>query len=325
MPVEHETRRFETARELVDYLLHEAPTDAIYRGESDATWDLRPSAWRESFTQNHAVLVDAMMGASWTDEYGFDRAATPESLALRYCGDQSDQSLDRIKALTIQLTRERRVIDRFAQWCDRVGLALPANDRSQLHVRIASTDAIWPRPAEEGGPFPREVPSFAVTTFFAMAQHLGLPTRIVDFSDNPLKAAFFSLAGPTPLLMALGGNMPDTSIWVLEPAPLDSIRERVRMGDDAMEFRVLRSHVPYLHAQDGLFLVCNVSANRYFLQHGSWPQLLDVMHAWRATRLLLPHGESIPLSAILARMGIDRLSMWPSFEKVAAHVKSFQF
>lgn len=311
MPLSPSVQTFTTARDLVDFLIHDVDEGCIFRGQADDVWGLSPSAWRPAAMSVARLAITLTDGENWSDLFSFLNDRNGAVLAERYLGATDAVSVERIRDLAIALHAELMVVNRFAWECDRIGLHLPVLDVSTLSSWLGESKSIWPSvDGDYSKSFVREVPIFEPTTMFAMAQHLGLPTRLLDFSDSSLKAAFFAAKG-------VDGGEGHIAVWMLARPDRDAFRSGLLAGDTTSSFRVLRSHVPFLHAQDGLFLTCNESANRFFLQHGRWPDFLEVMEGWKATKLRLPASEALALSACLRRLGIDKSTMMPSFEKVA--------
>lgn len=58
--------------------------------------------------------------------------------------------------------------------------------------------------------FVRDVPDGDISAWLEIAQHFGVPTRLLDFTENPLVALYFACAGST---------QKDASVWIInEPA-----------------------------------------------------------------------------------------------------------
>jgi len=141
------------------------------------------------------------------------------------------------------VTAEQKAVQEFWTTADRVGLAIPEDSqvvRSQS--RVASLMA---------GPDPIDPiwPPLELLSIVAMAQHYGVPTRLLDWSWKPNVAAYFA-AQPC-------GNDPDPdrlAVWALqtELVKLSNLRHA---GEIARVEIVTAPQAtnPNLAAQAGLF------------------------------------------------------------------------
>lgn len=151
---------------------------------------------------------------------------------------------------------------------------------------------------------------------FGLAQHHGIPTRLLDWSLNPLKAAYFAAHD------ALDREPSDLAVWALY-APLE--RRRAESNDTShpkhhiVFVRHSRAHNRYLHAQDGVFTLVR-AANHHFLQTGEWPRTENIV-SQRFRKLMLPSSEARELLRLLWAEGISGPHLRPTYDQCASTLR----
>ena len=163
---------------------------------------------------------------------------------------------------------------------------------------------------------------------FVMRHH-GVPTRLLDWSESPLVGLYFAVDGEPKY---------DGAIWNLLPIELNKIANIVPQhpaeipgfGDDPILNNYLPSNLANelkssllpaaaiaprntrrMQAQHGVFTITHRE------QHGL-DQIGKQDHIWR---LLIPARVKPRMRAELAALNINRLSLFPELDHVAAHAK----
>lgn len=152
----------------------------IYRGLSDVSQSLIPSALRTEDEHKHAY--DNLWGIA--DRTGLEKDKT-ESRGLELS----------------QRRAELKAIHRFYQHADLAGLELPFVSepiRTELatgRFAILEMARHGTKQKVSGGTEVTQWPPDDLLAVFGLAQHYGIPTRLLDWSRNPFVSAYFAASG----------------------------------------------------------------------------------------------------------------------------------
>ena len=167
-------------------------------------------------------------------------------------GYDSDASTPRPTRVVPQAQAEFRAVSQFVRAADISGLEVTEQGGRLLLQDDPSkifNDRDWQYswPKEE------------ILETLALAQHHGVPTRLLDFTEDPLTAAYFAATyawNPQKRARITGKDRRYLAVWVVDLRFIRSLnRIPGRYPERIAEIRVPRANNSYLHAQHGFFLM----------------------------------------------------------------------
>lgn len=200
--------------------------------------------------------------------------------------------------------REFNLLEAFLERLDRSGIDIPNGIFLPPHFRDGPVGLLR---------FPLEP---AVVTFLALAQHHGIPTRLLDWTRVGLNAAYFAAAAAAQHRRKPEHQPEYLSVWALHGEFGGWCEEHTSVNTRMLSVVMApRASNPNLHAQSGLFTETSEVAPIEQTVRDLVVTLESAGHLFDSAdplvRFDLPCSESPKLLRLLANEQIDGARMFP--------------
>lgn len=248
----------------------------IFRGQSDASRRLIPTAFR----------------AGAFDDY------TPQAPA------EKDDSLINFG---IQLHAEGRAINLFLQAADEVGITNPIDYTAMSVGRGIINAALNGSHYDYGEEFPLKCDQRAT----ALAQHHGVPTRYLDWSESPLVALYFAAVGASSFSAKPISKEREIAVYYLSVSQINGKYSPLEL------VRAPRHESSHLLKQVGVFTNFKY-ANQFYIKNKRWPSVEDyITLTYQVHRIRLPAEKADETLRMLYDLGVTRHSLMPTLGNAA--------
>lgn len=258
-------------------------------------------------------------------------------------GYEAEISVNSPNRVVPQAASEFRAVHEFVVAADAVGLQVP-EEGSRLLLQGDPSQRFRDPHWHYGWP------QKEILETLALAQHHGVPTRLLDFTEDPMVGAFFSafrLWEPKLLSGRRTRKCRYVAVWVLDLRFVRALSKvSHRYPERLAEIRVPRANNSYLHAQYGFFLT-DLGANDVMASGKSLAMdetVFERANFWKVGRRLAGHRitpewfDEIPLRLVrlpsslagellqeLADRGISKASLMPSLDRVVESLELQRF
>lgn len=151
---------------------HHTDNPVIWRGQASAAWGLVPSLFRTGSREQAERIV---------------RGAGRSIMQF----DAPDEATEQISGMRQIDLIEREMVCSLVDLADEVGTPFGGVTPETLRIAKRSTSREEALLSQFGGSI-KMFPTDEMMPVYSLAQHYGLPTRLIDFSHRPLTALYFA-------------------------------------------------------------------------------------------------------------------------------------
>jgi hypothetical protein len=222
------------------------------------------------------------------------------------CGKFGESDID----WSVQHVQEMIAIKTFHSVAEEQGLDIPSFPLGHNNSENWYWDRIW---MKSDYLFDKLIAD-GLLQIMALAQHHGIPTRLLDWSRDPRIAAYFAA---DDVEAEAGDRSEHLAVW--------AVNTQIFNQAGINPLTVPRFRNAYLHAQEALFTYQRLGETvNWYVEHKTLPSLLDLKDKYLYDcdeppfiQVKLPQSEADDLLSLLYRENITKARLMPTFDSVA--------
>ena len=194
---------------------------------------------------------------------------------------------------------------------------LPKLARLELKGNMANIERIMLEEFKRGSVPLTEIKPENNWDLLALAQHHGLPTRLLDWSYSALVALWFAVEKPPA--KKVNGNPENGVVWILS-GDLEDFRTNTKEIDplDNKITKIFRSTVVSrrISAQAGLFTVHKINENDNMIKFETNKEFKN-----KLTKAIIPHEHFASIRKQLHVLGVNNSTIFPDIDGFCRHLE----
>ena len=280
----------------------------IFRGHWDSSCPLLPRAFREKSKGGKEWYEGLILKPAESFETIL-KIRKPQVINLKKI---KFKKITNKNALKYQIIIERALLEQFMDIANILGIECNYTPSLYGEEHHAILEAIENNDVEGL----KQWPDRSLWPLMSSAQHHGIPTRLLDFTYNPLFAAFFAASRPFEKKLYKVSKVKKLCIW--------AINETATRDSTWHEIPAVKSRAGNLFAQEGV-LILNPDANDTFTTTNKWQDLKTMGNPDFFIKLILPQSEYKNLLRLLWNYDITPARIRPNLDRVTQTLEYTQW
>ncbi|MGZ5551705.1 MAG: FRG domain-containing protein [Nitrososphaeraceae archaeon] len=231
-----------------------------------------------------------------------------QQVLFRYNENKKFDFNERFKFLQYHLSAELWAVIKFLETADKLGIETPLD---YLLARTALSASVKHEIDHE-----EDFPRLEIIEGMALAQHHGVPTRLIDWSESPFIACYFAAYNASSLVPEHERTKSENiAVICFHNSDLDKLSKNNKI----VLIEAAKHKNNFLRLQKGLF-THTPKANSYFIEHGRWPSLEDIIskeNNGALKKYTLPSSQADDLLKILFNYDITKYHLMTTLDNIA--------